>query len=198
MIEQLISGGWVMVPLAVFSILALAICFNRFWALAYERVFPSSVLATLTSGEPTELTQDDDRPNSLQNLANSILNHREDNPEIAISAMEDALIAEVQSLERYLTTLGTIASISPLLGLLGTVLGMIEVFQALNATGARDPGVFSGGIGEALITTAFGLCIAIPALICHRHFQRRVDEFAQQLEREGRLLIGRLFKSEKL
>lgn len=198
MIEQLLNGGWVMVPLAVFSILALAICFNRFWALAYERVFPSSVLVALATDEPIELTRDEVRPNSLQNLALSILNHREDSLEIAVSAMEDALITEVQSLERYLTTLGTIASISPLLGLLGTVLGMIEVFQALNAAGARDPGVFSGGIGEALITTAFGLCVAIPALICHRHFQRRVDEFAQQLESEGRVLIGRLFKSEKI
>lgn len=196
MIEQLMSGGWVMVPLAVFSIVALAICFNRFWALGYERVFPSMVQDALAGEEPIEIATDERRPSSLQNIALGILNHRNDSVEIAVAAMEDVLITEVQWLERYLTTLGTIASISPLLGLLGTVLGMIEVFQALNATGARDPSVFSGGIGEALITTAFGLCIAIPALICHRHFQRRVDEFAQQLEQEGRLLIGRLFTSE--
>lgn len=196
MIEQLMSGGWVMIPLALFSVLALAICFNRFWAFSYERVFPSFIQAALTDAEPIEITRDESRPSSLQNVVTGVLNHREDSVEIAVSAMEDALLVEVQSLERYLTTLGTIASISPLLGLLGTVLGMIEVFQALNATGARDPSVFSGGIGEALVTTAFGLCIAIPALICHRHFQRRVDEFAQQLESEGRILIGRLFKSE--
>lgn len=196
MVEQLMSGGWVMVPLAVFSIVALAICFNRFWALGYERVFPSVVREALTGDDPIEIVRVEKSPSSLQNIATEVLNRRNDTPEIAVSAMEDVLISEVQSLERYLTTLGTIASISPLLGLLGTVLGMIDVFQALNVTGARDPSVFSGGIGEALITTAFGLCIAIPALICHRHFQRRVDEFAQQLEQEGRVLIGQLFKSE--
>ncbi|MCY4128564.1 MAG: MotA/TolQ/ExbB proton channel family protein [Gammaproteobacteria bacterium] len=196
MIEQLMSGGWVMVPLAVFSIVALAICLNRFWQLGYEQVFPSMVQEALTGKESIELAPVEGRSSSLQNVALGVLNHRNDTVEIAVAAMEDVLITEVQWLERYLTTLGTIASISPLLGLLGTVLGMIEVFQALNTTGARDPSVFSGGIGEALITTAFGLCIAIPALICHRHFQRRVDEFAQQLEQEGRLLIGRLFRSE--
>lgn len=196
MIEQLMSGGWVMVPLAVFSVLALAICFNRFWALGYERVFPASVRGALTGEESVELAKVEGHPSPLQNIATGVLNHRNDSAEIAVTAMEDVLITEVQRLERYLTTLGTIASISPLLGLLGTVLGMIEVFQALNATGARDPSVFSGGIGEALITTAFGLCIAIPALICHRHFQRRVDEFEQQLEQEGRLLVGRLFKTD--
>lgn len=196
MIEQLMSGGWVMVPLAVFSVVALAICLNRFWALGYERVFPSMVQEELTGEEPIDVAQVERRPSSLHNIVGVVLNHRNDTAEIAVAAMEDVLITEVQWLERYLTTLGTIASISPLLGLLGTVLGMIEVFQALNATGARDPSVFSGGIGEALTTTAFGLCIAIPALICHRHFQRRVDEFGQQLEQEGRLLIGRLFKSE--
>ena len=197
MIEQLLSGGWVMVPLAVASVLALAICFNRFWSLRYEHVFPRLVQEALTVDEPFDIAQAEDRRSSLQNVANVVLKHRNDGVEVAVAAMEDMLISEVQRLERYLTTLGTIASISPLLGLLGTVLGMIEVFQALNATGARDPGVFSGGIGEALITTAFGLCIAIPSLICHRHFQRRVDEFTQQLEQEGRVLIGRLFSSEK-
>ena len=195
MIEQLMSGGWVMVPLAVASVLALAICFNRFWALRYEHVFPSLVQEALTTGAPIKFAQDESHLSSLENIANEVLKHQDDSIEVAVAAMEDALITEVQRLERYLTTLGTIASISPLLGLLGTVLGMIEVFQALTMTGARDPGVFSGGIGEALITTAFGLCIAIPALICHRHFQRRVDEFTQQLEQEGRVLIGRLFKS---
>ena len=195
MIEQLMNGGWVMVPLTVFSVLALAICVNRFWALGYERVFPPSAQAAITGGNYIDLVRSETRPSSLQSIAVGVLHFREDSMEVAISAMEDAVIVEVQQLERYLTTLGTIASISPLLGLLGTVLGMIEVFQVLNATGARDPGMFSGGIGEALITTAFGLCIAIPALICHRHFQRRVDEFAQQLEREGRLLVGRLFSS---
>ena len=196
MFEQLVGGGWVMVPLAVASVLALAICFNRFWALRYEYVFPRLVQEALTADEPIEIAQAEDRLSSLENVANVVLNHRHESIEVAVAAMEDILISEVQRLERYLTTLGTIASISPLLGLLGTVLGMIEVFQALNATGTRDPSVFSGGIGEALITTAFGLCIAIPALICHRHFQRRVDEFTQQLEQEGRVLIGRLFTAE--
>ena len=196
MIEQLMNGGWVMVPLAALSVLALAICLNRFWVLASERVFPSEIQSSLAHAEILELTDERGQSSSLQNIVTGILTNRDGGIDNAMSALEDALITEVQRLERYLTTLGTIASISPLLGLLGTVLGMIEVFNALNETGARDAGVFSGGIGEALITTAFGLCVAIPSLVCHRHFQRRVDEFSQQLEQEGRLLINRLIKTE--
>ena len=155
MIEQLISGGWVMVPLTIFSILALAICLNRFWALSSSRVLPTdtqTALATAELSDEAALNGD----SSLGSVAGAILASRDGDVDSAESTLADALVAEVHSLERFLTTLGTIASISPLLGLLGTVLGMIEVFHALNESGVRTPDVFAGGIGEALITTAFG------------------------------------------
>ena len=188
------SGGWLMVPLAAFSVLALAICINRFWVLATGRVMPSALQgALIVEKSDDSALQAQQRVSPLGEVAAVLLGHRESEPELASAALDDALTNQIHGLERYLTTLGTIASISPLLGLLGTVLGMIDVFTALNQSGAREPSVFAGGIGEALITTAVGLCIAIPSLICHRHFQRRVDEYALQLERQGKLWLGELF-----
>ncbi len=100
----------------------------------------------------------------------------------AVSAFEEAGALAVQKMERYLTTLGTIAVISPLLGLLGTVVGMIKVLSSVGQAGQLDSGLFVSGISEALATTALGLIVAIPALVCHRHFVRRVDEFTLTME----------------
>ena len=100
-------------------------------------------------------------------------------------AMEDAAGAVVHDLERYLTTLGTIASISPLLGLLGTVIGMIRVFAALMRDQAADVTVLAGGISEALVTTAAGLTVAIPALMFHRYLLRKVDDLTVEMEHQA-------------
>ena len=131
---------------------------------------------------------------SLFVIVRAILEAKPSDEEEGLSALEAGLIAEIHRLERYLTTLGTVAAIAPLLGLLGTVLGMIDVFFSLNAVGfgAGTVSVFSGGIAQALVTTAFGLSVAIPCLIFHRHFQRRVDEYGVQLEREGTLFLRNL------
>ncbi len=194
-INLLMDGGWVMVPLGTCSVLALAICIDRFRALRMNRVLPISLRNALVADCTMESLGQKGDPSALRNIVLSLFEQRGADIERASAALNDALIAEVRRLERFLTTLGTIAAISPLLGLLGTVLGMIDVFYALNRAGVRDPAVFSGGIGEALVTTAVGLCIAIPSLICHRHFQRRVDEFSQQLEQEGSRLIDLLNQS---
>jgi biopolymer transport protein ExbB len=95
----------------------------------------------------------------------------------------------VHDLERYLNTLGTIAAIAPLLGLLGTVFGMIQVFSAITTAGVGDPTVLAGGISVALITTAAGLTVAIPSLIFHRYFERLVDEYVVYMEEEALRLI---------
>lgn len=164
---------------------------NRFWLLAENKVMPPQLQAVLAQrSNLAEVLRERRYPSSLHNITVAIVAHAHTPPDLIKTALEDALISELHSLERFLTTLGTIASISPLLGLLGTVFGMIDVFHTLNQAGSRDPSMFSGGIGEALVTTAVGLCIAIPSLIFHRHFQRRVEEYSQQLEQEGRLLIG--------
>lgn len=197
MIDHLLSGGWVMLPLVAFSVAALAICINRFWVLTVVRVLPPDLQDALSKKSVPADFGKSSNPSSLEVIALAVISRRTSSPDLAIAALDDALMSEVHRLEKYLTSLGTIASVAPLLGLLGTVLGMIDVFQALNQAGAAAPSVFSGGIGQALITTAVGLTVAIPSLFCHRHFQRRVDEFAQQLEQEGKLLIGQLFQPDE-
>ena len=109
--------------------------------------------------------------------------------DIMKEAMEEAAAQVMHEMERYLTALGTIASISPLLGLLGTVVGMIKVFTALMSEGAGNASVLAGGISQALITTAAGISVAIPALIFHRFFLRRVDELLVVLEQEASKLV---------
>jgi biopolymer transport protein ExbB len=109
--------------------------------------------------------------------------------EVMKEAMEEAAAQVTHDLERYLTALGVIASISPLLGLLGTVVGMIEVFTALMLEGTGNASVLAGGISQALITTAAGLSVAIPAIMCHRFLQRRVDELVMTMEQEAVKLV---------
>ncbi|MGD8833274.1 MAG: MotA/TolQ/ExbB proton channel family protein, partial [Pseudomonadales bacterium] len=109
--------------------------------------------------------------------------------EVMKEAMEEAASQVSHDMERYLTSLGIIASISPLLGLLGTVVGMIKVFTALMLEGAGNANVLAGGISQALITTAAGLSVAIPALIFHRFFLRRIDELIVTMEQEAGKLV---------
>ncbi|TND06842.1 MAG: biopolymer transport protein ExbB [Gammaproteobacteria bacterium] len=104
-------------------------------------------------------------------------------------AIEETGRQVVMELERYLNTLGTIASVSPLLGLLGTVFGMIQVFTSLSTGGAGNPGALAGGISQALITTAAGLSVAIPSLMFYRYFRGRVDELVCTMEAESLKMV---------
>jgi biopolymer transport protein ExbB len=108
------------------------------------------------------------------------------------SAISQSAAVVIHELERYLSTLGTIAAITPLLGLLGTVIGMIRVFTEIMVQGTGNPNALAGGISEALITTAAGLCVAIPAYACHRLFVRRVDTLVLALEQESAKLVDAL------
>jgi biopolymer transport protein ExbB len=118
-----------------------------------------------------------------QLLAAGLANRRAGR-DIVKENIEDCGRHVVHELERYLSPLGTIASISPLLGLLGTVIGMIKVFAAITASGVGNPGVLAGGISEALITTAAGLSVAIPALIGYRYLRGRIDGLVVEMEKE--------------
>ena len=178
-----------MVPLIIFSVIAFTLCLNRFWALAEERVTPVALQRIIATGVSVEELSRMHGVSPLHAVVSNVVGNLSKSSDAAIASLEDLLVVEVHKLERYLTTLGSIAAISPLIGLLGTVIGMIDVFEALNFTGSRDPEVFSGGIAKALLTTAVGLSIAIPSLILHRHFIRKVDAFAVQLERDGKRLI---------
>lgn len=183
-----------MVPILLCSIVAAAISVERLWTLQRSRITPKNLLAQVWGAIKTD-DVDSQRLRELraasplgQVFAAGISNAKRGR-DIMKEAMEEAAGQVSHSLERYLTSLGIIASVSPLLGLLGTVVGMIKVFTALMLEGAGNANVLAGGISQALITTAAGLSVAIPALIFHRFFMRRVDELVINMEQEASKLV---------
>ena len=194
MFEIIVAGGWLMVPIILCSIAALAITAERFWSLRQDKVTPKNLVAQVWHWRKNnQLTQE--RVLALRNssplgrvLAAGLLNMAHSR-EVMKESLEETGRQVVLELERYLNTLGTIASISPLLGLLGTVLGMIKVFTAITTQGVGNPGVLAGGISEALITTAAGLTVAIPSLMFYRYFRGKVDALVLKMEEEALKLV---------
>ncbi len=194
MLEIIQAGGWLMVPILLCSVVAAAISVERLWSLQRGRILPKNLLAQ-TWGSVKKEEFDQQRVRDLRNgsplgqvFAAGIVNAKRGR-DIMKEAMEEATVQVNHDLERYLTALGIIASIAPLLGLLGTVVGMIDVFDSLITEGAGNANVLAGGISTALITTAAGLSVAIPALMFHRFFLRRVDELVVDVENEGSKLV---------
>ena len=193
-LELVQSGGWLMVPILLCSVVAAAICVERFWTLQRSRITPRDLLAEVWSMlkneelDPQKL-RDVRAASPLGRVFASGLANTKRGRDIMKEAMVEAAGQVNHELERYLTALGIIASVSPLLGLLGTVVGMIKVFTALMLEGAGNANVLAGGISQALITTAAGLAVAIPALIFHRFFLRRVDELVVHMEQESSKLV---------
>ena len=194
MFEIVQSGGWLMVPILLCSVIALAICVERYWTLQSNRIAPPHLLAMvwrwinsnqLDSKRIRELRE----ASPLGEVLAAGLTNSKRGREIMKESIEEAASRVIHDLERYLNPLGTIASITPLLGLLGTVIGMIKVFSAIMIEGTGNAGVLAGGISEALITTAAGLAVAIPALIFHRFFERRVEELVVSIEQESSKLV---------
>lgn len=196
-LEIIKAGGWPMAPILVASALMLAIVLERFWTLRRSSVAPEGLL-----DEVRELLRARKLDNRhLQALAdNSPLGEllaaalavRRRPREIIKERMEDAGRHVVHRMERYLGSLGTIALISPLLGLLGTVIGLIHMFLAVMVSGVGDPMKMAGGIGEALICTATGLIVAIPAYALHRYFRGRVADLVVDMERQAGMLLDEL------
>lgn len=197
MLELIKAGGWLMLPIVLCSVIAFGIVAERLWTLRRKRVTPPHLAAEawrwLQKGELS-----DDHIKALRNnsplgriLAAGLTQRHGDRSQIK-EAVEDTGRHVVHELERYLNTLGTIAAITPLLGLLGTVIGMVRVFTAITAHGVGDPGALAGGISEALLTTAGGLTVAIPALIAYRYLRGRVDELVVDMEREAMKLVDAL------
>jgi len=196
-LEIVQSGGWLMVPILLCSVIAAAICLERIWSLQRSRITPQNLLTQVwTALRNRELGTDKLAELRASSPLGTVLAAGVANAgrgrEVMKEAMEEAAAQVTHDLERYLTTLGVIASIAPLLGLLGTVVGMIQVFNALMIEGAGNPGVLAGGISTALITTAAGLSVAIPALMCHRFFQRRIDDLVITMEQEAVKLVEML------
>lgn len=190
MFEIVKSGGWVMGPLLLCSVVATAIVAERFWALRKQRICPRNLVDQIwqwaKAGQMDVMRISSLRGSSpLGRVLAAGLMNRHYSREVMKESIEEAGRHVVLELERYLNTLGTIASISPLLGLLGTVLGMIKVFTAISAVGVGSPTEMAGGLSEALITTVAGLIVAIPSLMFYRHFQRRVDELVSTMEQEA-------------
>ncbi len=184
------AGGPFMWPIVLASIGAAAIILERLWTLQEKRVLPRDL--TQRVWKLVEANQVNDKviaaleQNSpLGKVLAAGLANRHRSREIMMERLEDAGRHVVHDLERFLNTLGTIASISPLLGLLGTVTGIIKAFNALEAGAAGDPRMLSGGIAEALIATAAGLCVAIPALIGYRYLRGRVEGFVIEMEKDA-------------
>lgn len=197
MLELVQAGGWLMLPILLSSIIAIGIIAERLWFLQRDRVIPTHLVGQVR--QRISLQQLDAgfiealRGSSpLGRVLSAGLANRHQPREIIKESIEDTGRHVVHELERYLNSLGTIAAIAPLLGLLGTVIGMVKVFAAITVHGVGNPGVLAGGISEALITTAAGLSVAIPALIGYRFLRGRVEELVVFMEQEAMLLIEAL------
>lgn len=194
MLEILKPGGVIMFPLLLCSVLALAIIIERFWTLRANRLAPKSLTNDLWGWikrkelDSKKLRELKDAAPIGRILAAGLVNAKHGRDIMKESIQQEASHV-VHEMERFLTGLGTVAVIAPLLGLLGTVIGMIKVFAQLQLEGAGNAAALAGGISEALITTAAGLTVAIPALIFHRYFLRRVDEIVIDMEQDALRLV---------
>ncbi len=198
MFELLTAGGWLMVPIIGFSIIALAICIERFFVLRKNKLVPKHLLtdvwSKLKSGQLTsESIQEIKQNSALGMILAAGLSNAHAGRETMKESIQEAANYVIHDMERYLNTLGTIASVTPLLGLLGTVVGMIAVFSQLMQYGAGDVAPLAGGISQALITTAAGITVAVPAMIMHRHFQRKIDSIVVVMEQEAVKLVDALY-----
>ncbi len=194
MFEFFQAGGWLMLPILLSSIIAMAIIMERSLSLRSIRVVPHSAikraraLAKMQNIPAEELAKL--RKHSLigKVLVNVLDNHQQ--PRYMIREnVEEAGRHAVHKMERYMTTLGTISTITPLMGLLGTVLGMIQVFAVITDVGIGNPTDLAGGISQALITTAAGISVAIITLIFHRYFKAKIDDHITVMEKESLSLI---------
>ncbi|MEM9257060.1 MAG: MotA/TolQ/ExbB proton channel family protein [Pseudomonadota bacterium] len=201
MLELLMAGGWLMVLIVLSSVVVLAICIERLFTLNPKKIAPPHLLATvwkqLKGGELDAAKLRNLRQSSpLGRILAAGLGNAYHGRDVMKESIQEAAAHVVHDLERYLNTLGTIAAVAPLLGLLGTVLGMIRVFAEIMAQGTGNASALAGGISEALITTAAGLTVAIPALVMHRYFTGRIDGIVVELEQETIKLVDALHAEE--
>jgi biopolymer transport protein ExbB len=197
------AGGWLMVPIILCSIAVIAITIERYWTLNPAKIAPRHLLAQVWSwiknnqvdaAKLRELKQS----SQLGQILAAGLSNSKHGREVMKDSIQEAASQVIHELERYVGALGTIAAIAPLLGLLGTVFGMIKVFTAIMLEGTGDAAVLAGGISEALITTAAGLCVAIPAMISYRFFLRRIDTVVVAMEEEAIKLVDALHSDRRV
>ncbi len=202
MLEIVVAGGWMMVPILLCSALAMGIVAERFWTLRPHKLAPQDLLSQvqvwLERGELDAGRLRAVRDNSqLGVILAAALANRHAGRDVMKERIEESASKVVHDLARFLNPLGTIAAITPLLGLLGTVIGMIDVFSAIMIHGTGDAARLAGGISQALITTAAGLTVAIPAIVFHRFFLRRVDEITVTMEQAAAHLLEHVSNEER-
>lgn len=182
------AGGAMMWPILLCSVISLTFICERYWSLRLRRIIPENTLS-----QAMGLLNNMDK-GKLENLARSspmgrifatALKHGNSDMFVITDRVEDAGRHAVHSLEKYLSGLGTIAAIAPLMGLLGTVIGMIDVFSNIMMSGVGESQALAGGIAMALLTTAAGLMVAIPSLVAHRFFERQVENISIELEMQS-------------
>lgn len=187
------AAGWPIWPLLIASVLTLGIIIERFLALRSDSVAPKSLLPEVREwlkkgGGTKEIISRLEQHSPLGEIFASALANMEASREVMKESIEETGRAVAHQLERYLTTLGTIATVSPLLGLLGTVIGMVELFGAFTATG-HDVAQFARGISVALYNTAMGIVVAVPSMIFYRHFRAKVNSLVVEMEQEAIKLV---------
>lgn len=201
---MVVAGGWVMVPLLLCSVAIMAIAGERYWSLIPAKVVPPALLGQVWSwlqqGEldSARIRQVNDSSPLGQVLAAGLSNSQYGR-DVMIQSMEVAAVRVQHELERFLTVFGAIANIAPLLGLLGTVVGTIRIFSAIMMEGGTgNPGALAGGISEALIATASGLTVAIPAYLASRYFYRVVDGLMVRIQQDSMKLVDALHSNRQV
>jgi biopolymer transport protein ExbB len=191
------SGGPLMWPILLCSVIAIGIIVERLWTLKEDKVLPPGLTARILAlieaqqlGDKVVQALQQNSP--LGRVFAAGIAHTGRPHTMVVERMQDTGRHVVLELDRFLNTLGTIAGVAPLLGLLGTVAGIIKSFNAITAVGLGDPRALSGGIAEALVCTAAGLSVAIPALIAFRYLRGRVDSLAVAIEKDAMLIADAL------
>ena len=194
MFELMQAGGWLMWPIAACSVVATALVIERALTLRRARIMPENLVTRIwqlhRQGQLSAERIEEIREGSpLGRMLAAGLVNRNHSREVMKEAITDTGRHVVADLERYLNTLGTIASVAPLLGLLGTVFGMINIFGVIMNAGSGNAAVLAGGISQALLTTAAGLSVAIPTLLFHRFFDNKVGTLAIDMEQQALRLV---------
>ncbi|MEM7706927.1 MAG: MotA/TolQ/ExbB proton channel family protein [Pseudomonadota bacterium] len=194
MLEIIRQGGWLMLPILACSAIAMGIVLERFWTLRRKVVNPPDLGQQVQSWALSRKLENSHvealaENSALGRVLAAALRNRSRTRDIVKEAVEDTGRHVVHDLERYLNTLGTIAGITPLMGLLGTVIGMIKVFSSILVHGVGDANQLAGGISQALVTTAAGLFVAIPAFLFYRFFKGRVEALVVDMEEQALSLI---------
>ena len=194
--ELVKAGGWLMLPLVLCSIFTVAISLERFIRLKKSTILPKDLLLTPSQSIQSilpKLKQSDLQTTTLGRILEVGYQSKTQGEQFARAQMEATASQEIGYLEKNINFLGTLSAVAPLLGLLGTVLGIIESFLMIDIGNSSNPTLMIPGISKALITTAAGMFIAIPALFAYRYFQRLVQEYVAELEQQSTLFHVALF-----